>query len=183
MPRIIAVNPATAEGETKVLLDAVQKKLGITPNLVRTIANAPTALKAYLGLGDALASGGFDVKTREAIALTVAGANDCQYCASAHTAISKNLKVDDAEIGRRLSARSNDAELDVLLTFARRIVDQRGLVSDADIAAVRDAGYDDGAIVEVVANVVANIFTNYINHVAETEIDFPTVDLTAVTAA
>jgi uncharacterized peroxidase-related enzyme len=183
MPRLTPIDPASATGDAKVLLDGVQKKLGVTPNLIRTFANAPSALKAYLGFGEALAGGRFDAKSREAFALAVAGANDCEYCASAHTAISKSLKVDDVEIDRRLGGRSADPGLDAALVFARKIVDKRGRVSDDDIATVRAAGHDDGAIAEIVANVAVNIFTNYFNHVAETDVDFPKVELTRAKAA
>lgn len=183
MSRITAVDPATATGEAKELLDAVQKKMGMAPNIIRVLANEPAALKAYLAFGDSLATGRFDAKTREAFALTTAGANDCGYCASAHTALSKALKVDDGEITSRLNGRSGDPRLDAALVFARQVVDKRGFVSDDDIAAIRAGGHDDGAIVEIVANVVANILTNYINHVAETEIDFPKVDLDQARAA
>ena len=183
MPRLTAVDPATATGEAKTLLDGVQKKLGATPNLLRTLANAPAALNAYLGFGEALAGGRLDARTREAIALAVAGANACDYCASAHTAISKGLRVEDAEIGLRLAGRSSDTKLDAILVFARAIVAKRGLVSEADLAAVRAAGHNDGVIAEIVANVAVNLFTNYFNHVAETEIDFPRVDAARLRAA
>jgi len=183
MPRLNAIDPATATGEAKALLDGVQKKLGAAPNLLRTLANAPSALKAYLGFGEALSGGHFDAKSREAFSLAVAGANACEYCASAHTAISKSLKVDDVEINRRLRGHSADPKLDAALVFARKVVDTRGLVGDDDIKAVRDAGHDDGAIAEIVANVAVNIFTNYFNHVADTEIDFPKVDLSQAKAA
>lgn len=175
MPRLTALDPATASGEAKTLLDAVQGKLGVTPNILRTMASAPAALQAYLGFGEALAGGRFDARSREAIALTVAGANACDYCASAHAAVSKSLKVDDAEIDLRLQGHAGDPELDAALVFARTLVEKRGWVSDDDLAAVRGAGHDDGAIVEIVANVAANLFTNYFNHVAQTDIDFPKV--------
>lgn len=183
MPRLNAIDPATAKGETKILLDAVQKKVGMTPNLIRTIANSTAALKAYLAMGEALSGSRFDARSREAIALAVAGANACEYCASAHTAISKGLKVDDSEIRRRLDGHSADPVLDAALVFARKVVDKRGWVEDEDLRAVRAAGYDDGAIAEIVANVVANIFTNYFNHVAQTEVDFPKVDVATAGAA
>ena len=183
MTRLDAVNPATATGETKQLLDAVQAKIGMTPNVLRTLANAPSALKAYLSTGEALSSGKFDAKAREAIALTVAGANDCNYCASAHTALSKLLKVNNDEIAAWLSGHSSDSELDALLVFARKIVEKRGFVDDGDLTTIRAAGHDDGAIVEVIANVTANILTNYVNHVAQTDIDFPKVDVVQAHAA
>ena len=183
MPRLTAIDPANATGEAKELLGGVQKKLGMMPNLFRTMANEPAVLKAFLGFGEALSGGRFDAKSREAIALAVAGANLCEYCISAHTAISKSLKVDDLEIKRRLDGHSSDPKLDAALVFARKIVERRGLVGDEDVAAVRAAGHDDGAIAEIVANVAANLFSNYFNHVAQTEVDFPKVDLARARAA
>lgn len=183
MPRLTAIDPAIATGGAKALLDGVQKKLGATPNIVRIMANSPAVLKAYLGFGEALAGGTFDARSREAFALAVAGANGCEYCASAHAAFSRSLKVDDVEIHQRLDGHASDPKLDAALVFARKIVEKRGWVSDDDVAAVRAAGHDDGAITEIVANVVANIFTNYVNHVAQTEIDFPKVDLARSRAA
>lgn len=175
MPRLQAIDPAAATGRAKELLDGVHKKLGATPNLLRAMANQPAVLDAYLKVGEALGQGRFDAKTREAIALTVAGANGCDYCASAHAAISKGLKVGQTEIESHLAGRSDDPKLQALLTFTGAVVAKRGYVTDADLAAVRASGHDDDAIVETVANVAVNILTNYLNHVAETEIDFPLV--------
>jgi uncharacterized peroxidase-related enzyme len=183
MQRLPAIDAAHATGDAKQLLDGVQQKLGMTPNIIRSMANSPAAVKAYLGFGDALSTGRLDAKSREAIALTVAAANSCEYCASAHAAISKSLKVDEAEIERRLHAQSADPALQAVLVFAKRIVDTRGWVSDDDVAAVRAAGHDDEIITEIVANVTANLFTNYFNHIAQTEIDFPKVALATPQAA
>ena len=175
MSRLNSVNPDTATGRASELLTAVKSGMGMVPNLTKVMANEPAVLDAFLGLGDALSKGSFDAKTREAIALTVAGANSCDYCASAHSAISSSLNVEQSEIDNRLQGRSEDSKLAALLAFTTTIVEKRGLVSDQDIETVRAAGYDDGAIAEVTANVAANIFTNYINHVAQTAIDFPVV--------
>jgi uncharacterized peroxidase-related enzyme len=183
MPRIEALDPAQTTGPARELLAAVQKKLGLTPNIVRTMAHQPAVLDAYLKFSEALGQGSFDARTREAIALTVAGANDCGYCASAHTAISRGLKVADAEISARLAGRSADPKLDAALQFTRALVAKRGEISDADLTALRLAGHDDAAILEIVANVALNILTNYVNHVARTEIDFPVVDSSAHRAA
>ncbi len=183
MQRLNSIDPDTAADEAKELLDGIQKKLGVTPNVLRTLANSPAALKVYLGTSEALSSGRFDAKSREAIALTVAGANDCEYCASAHAAISNGLKVDATEIQRRLDGHSADPVLDAALVFARRVVETQGWVSDEDLCDVRAAGHDDELITEIIANVAANILTNYLNHVAHTEIDFPKVELASSRAA
>ncbi len=175
MARLAQVTDADASPAATELFTAIKAKVGMTPNLYRVAANQPAALKALLQLGETLGGGAFDAKTREAIALAVAGANNCDYCASAHTAISKGLKVDPDEISARLAGRSADARLQAILTLAVAIVEKRGFATDADLAAAREAGLSDADIVEVVANVVANIFTNYLNHVADTDIDFPVV--------
>lgn len=175
MSRLTQIKDETASPAAAELFTAIKSKVGFVPNLYRVTANEPSSLAALLGLGEALGKGTFDQKTREAIALTTAGANNCDYCASAHTAISKNLKVDDAEVAARLEGKSSDPKLQAILTFAQAVVDKRGFVTDEDLSAARDAGLTEGEVIETVSNVVANIFTNYINHVADTEIDFPVV--------
>ncbi|MEO1310511.1 MAG: carboxymuconolactone decarboxylase family protein [Pseudomonadota bacterium] len=175
MSRIAPVADQSASPQAAELFAAIKSKVGAVPNLYRVTANNPAVLGALLGLGEALGGGAFDPKTREAIALAVAGANDCDYCASAHTAISKGLKVDQAEIDQRLAGTSADPRLAAILKFAVAVTDKKGFATDDDLAAARDAGLSEADIIETVANVVANIFTNYLNHVAETEIDFPVV--------
>ena len=183
MPRLTPVDPAQAEGKAKTLLDGVQKKLGVVPNLFRTMVASPAVLESYLGFSQALGGTGLTARQREQIALAVAGANDCDYCASAHTAIGKGLGLSDGETGRNLQGGSEDPVTAAYLAFATALVEKRGLVSDADLAAVRAAGADDAVIGEIVATVALNIFTNYFNHVAETEIDFPVVEVSSAKAA
>ncbi len=179
MTRLTQITDDAASAEASALFGAIKSKVGMVPNLYRVVANQPAALKGLLGLGEALGKGAFDAPTREAIALTVAGANSCDYCASAHTAISKGLKVSDGEISARLKGKSEDARVQAILTLADAIVEKRGLVSNDDLKAAKNAGLTEADIVETTANVVQNIFTNYINHIAETEIDFPAVSAKA----
>ncbi|RZW05662.1 MAG: carboxymuconolactone decarboxylase family protein [Rhodobacteraceae bacterium] len=173
MTRLTALSNEAASPEAATLFSAIRGKIGMVPNLYRIAANQPAALAGLLGLNETLAGGGFDARTREAIALAVAGANACDYCASAHAAIATGLKVPSDDIAAHLAGRSEDPRLAAILALATEIVDARGLVSDADIARAKAAGLTEADIVETVANVVANIFTNYLNHVADTEIDFP----------
>lgn len=178
MQRIAAINPLQATGKAKQLLDGVQAKLGMTPNLMKTLAAAPAALEAYLQFGAALATGRLDARFREQIALTVAQANSREYCLSAHSAIGKMVGLKLEEIAASREAHSHDAKREAGLRFAQAIVVERGDVSDDALARVRAVGYTDGEITEVVANVAVNIFTNYFNHVARTDVDFPRVDVT-----
>jgi uncharacterized peroxidase-related enzyme len=175
MSRLTQVTNQDASPEVAELFGVIREKVGAAANVYRVLANQPAALKGLLSLNENLDDGDFDAATRDAIALAVAGANGCDYCASAHTAVSKSLKVEAAEIEARLIGKSSDAKLQAILTFAVTVVKKRGFVSDDDLTLAREAGLDDAQIVETVANVVANIFTNYINHVAHTDIDFPVV--------
>ncbi len=169
-PATIDAAPAAAQP----LLEAVKKQIGSAPNLFRVVANSPAALEGYLALSGALAKGSLPAPTRERIALAVAQINGCQYCLSAHTLMGRNLaKLGDAEIAANRHGQSLDPKADAAVRFAALLVHERGHVSDAAIDAVRSAGYDDAQIVEIVQHVALNTWTNYLNSVAQTEIDFP----------
>ena len=171
-----AASIADAPLAARPLLDAVKAQLGIAPNIFRMVANSPAALEGYVGLLGSLAKGKLPAATHERIALAVAEANGCDYCLSAHTYLGKNVaKLDDAEMAANRRGGSNDATADAAVRFARRVMESRGHVADQDLRAVRDAGYDDAQIVEIVQHVALNTWTNYVNSVAGTEIDFPVV--------
>ena len=169
-PATIEAAPASAQPH----LEAVKKQLGVVPNLFRLVANSPAALEGYLSMSGALGKGALPAPTRERIALAVAQVNDCGYCLSAHSYLGKNLaKLSDAEIVANRQGGSLDPKADAAVRFAAKVAQVRGHVSDADVQAVRLAGYDDAQIVEIVQHVALNTWTNYINEVARTEIDFP----------
>ena len=175
MSRITVPSREAASAASQPLLDAVEKQLGVVPNLFRLVALSPAALQAYLGFSGGL-SKALDVKTRERIALAVAQINECDYCLSAHSYLGLNLaKIDGAEIALNRKGRSSDAKAGAAVAFAVKVTKARGKVSDADIAAVKAAGFTDGQVVEIVALVAENVFTNFINIVAQTDIDFPVV--------
>ncbi len=174
--RIKTLNPETTTGKSKELFDAVQNKLGFIPNLIKVMGNSPAVLQTYLSLGELTASGNFSNKFREQLALVIAEENTCNYCLSAHTAIGKMNGLSEAEIEQNRQALSSDAKTEAGLVFAKKVTKDKGNVSAEAIAEVKAAGYNDGDVLEIVLNVVANTLTNYINHIAETEVDFPKVE-------
>ena len=177
MSRLSAIQPDKATGKAKELLDAVQAKLSITPNMTRVMANSAAVLEAYLSFSGALAGGLLNAKLREQIALEVGEQNSCQYCVSAHTAIGRMTGLSDSEIEAAREAKSNAAKPAAALAFARQIVAKQGRATQADVDAVRNAGFTDGEIAEIIANVALNIFTNYFNNTADVEVDFPKIAL------
>ena len=183
MSRIQQIDPATATGKAKQLLDAVQSHLGIVPNLTRVLANSPAALEGYLNFSGALASGVLGDKVREEIAIAVAQGNHCDYCLSAHTFLGGKAGLNEKNLAdARLAIGASDKD-NAILKLALSVLVQQGQVSDAAIKNARTAGLNDAEIIETTAQVALNIFTNYINHVAETVVDFPEVKSSEVESA
>ena len=175
MSRIAAIETENAQGKTAELLAAVKKMLGGTPNMFRTAAQAPAALEALVALFGATAHGALRPKVREAIALAVAEANGCDYCLSAHSALGTGAGLTAGELTDARAASAQDPKTNAILQFAKALVLARGQVGQGALNAVRNAGVSDPEVLEVVTNVALNVFTNYLNIVADTEIDFPVV--------
>jgi len=171
------IDPKTATGPAKTLLDAVQAKLGVTPNFIRVLANSPKALEGFLGLYGAGAGFAIDEPTQQRIALVVAEGNRCQYCVSAHSAIGRHagLSADEMRLNRR--GESADAKAGAAVALAKALNDNVGEITDAEFNAARAAGLTDGEIVEIVGVVALNVYTNILNKGMRTEIDFPKVAL------
>ena len=179
MPRLKRLDKTGGDARANQMMEDLDKNKKLL-NIFRGMANSPAVLDGYLKFSGALKEGMLDAKTREAIALVVGQASRCEYCLSAHTAIGKGAGLDDAAIRDARLGRSADPKTQAAVTLARTLVDSKGNVADADVQAARQAGLSDGEIGEVVANVALNLFTNYFNHLNQTEVDFPqkvTVDV------
>lgn len=179
MQRIPAVPLNTTDEEVAPLFEAIRKKMGGVPNIMSTMAQSPAAIEAYLGLSGALGNGRFSAGQRELIALAVAGENRCDYCASAHTALGKMAGLEQADMQAVVAGGELADSNGAIVTMVRKIVNQRGVIADTEIEAFYAAGFDAGHLVELIAATAMNIFTNYFNHIAATEIDFPVVSTAA----
>lgn len=174
----IAIPPSieAAPAASQPMLNAVKQQLGTAPNLFRLMAVSPQSLEGYLGLSGALGKGKLTVQTRNRIALAVAEVNGCDYCLSAHTYLGHNLaKLDDAEMNANRAGRSGDPKAEAAVHFAAKVARERGNLDASDVEVVRAAGYGDAEIIEIVLHVALNTWTNYLNKVADTDIDFPVV--------
>ena len=173
MSRLNLIASETAGDRARTLLDAVQHKLGLVPNMTRAMANSPAVLDGYLQLSGALSKGSLSARLREQLSLAVGQANGCDYCLAAHSAIGKTVGLTAEQIQDSRRGTAVDAKAEALIRFALDVLEARGKVSDEAPAAVRAAGFDDGVIAEVVAHVALDVFTNYFNNVARTDVDFP----------
>ncbi len=177
MTRLQALDPKEATGKSKELFDAIQGKLGMVPNMMKTMGNSPEVLEGYLGLSEALGKGSLGGKLGELLALTVAESNACNYCLSAHSFIGEKLVgIDSDTLQAAREGVNADPKVAAALQFAKTLINKNGRVSSEDVEAVKAAGYTDGAVGEIVAHVALNVFTNYFNNTANTDIDFPVVE-------
>jgi uncharacterized peroxidase-related enzyme len=175
MQNLKSMDPAVATGKTKQIFDSLQSALGTVPNLMKVLANSPAALNAYISFGRAIEGGQLPPALREQIAITVATANSCDYCLSAHTALGKLAGLSNDALADAQQATAADPKSTAGLRFAASVVRNRGRLPASEVDALRAAGFGDGEIAELVAVIGINIFTNYFNHIAGTEIDFPVV--------
>ncbi|HSV42985.1 MAG TPA: carboxymuconolactone decarboxylase family protein [Candidatus Bathyarchaeia archaeon] len=162
-----------ADSNVKEIFDQFKKKMGRVPNIYAVMAHSLASLKGLLSLKGALDSGKLSKKEAEAISLVVGEVNQCEYCLAAHTAIAKMVGIPAPEALLLRQAQSNDPKLQALVGLAKEIVSTQGRPDPAVVEAFFSAGYDQEALVEVIANVALNIFTNYFNHIAEPKVDFP----------
>jgi len=177
MNRIPLIDRAAATGETRTLLDAIQGAFGATPAMFRAVANSPAALRSMWGSFGALGQGVLGAKLGEQIAVAVADRNACEYCLAAHTALGRKAGASADEMRAAQLGESSDPRTQAALKFALQLVEQRGQVSGADVQAVRDAGFTDEEVVEILAHVALNLFTNYVNVAFAVPVDFPKVGL------
>lgn len=177
MARVNLVELTAASGEATPLLKEIDQAFGVTPNMFKAVANSPAALKSMWSAFGALGQGRLGPKLGEQIAVAVADRNDCQYCLSAHTALGRKAGASAQEMAEAQAGRSADPRTAAALAFALKVVENRAKVSDVDVRTLRDAGYDDGEIVEILAHVALNLFTNYVNVAFDVPLDFPAVQL------
>jgi uncharacterized peroxidase-related enzyme len=177
MSHIAVIDNDNANPEQKELLDAIQSQLGMVPNFLKVFANSPAALRAFLGLHGIASEGSLEAPTRERIALALAEQNACQYCVSAHSAMGRKAGLDGAEIEANRSGTSQDSKAAVAVKFAATLSEHRGQVTTAELLEVRNAGYSESDIVEIITHVGLNILSNIIGKASQVEIDFPKVEL------
>jgi uncharacterized peroxidase-related enzyme len=176
MSRITIPTRDDAPEASRPILDAFNKQLGFTPNLFSVMSLSPNAITGWAGLQGALAKT-LDAKTRDGIALAVSQVNACHYCLSAHSHVAATFaKLDEEEIALNRQGRSKDPKKDAAVGFAKKLIELRGAVSEADLNAVRQAGFTDANVIEMIALSAQFLLTNFVNNVFDTPIDFPIVN-------
>ena len=177
MNRVPLIDRSDTSADRKALLDEIHGAFGTTPAMFRAVANSPAALRSMWGSFGALGGGTLGARLGEQIAVAVADRNGCAYCLAAHTALGRKAGASAEEMAAAQLGESADARTQAALCFALKVVAERGRVSEADVQALRDAGFGDEAVVEILAHVALNLFTNYVNLALAVPVDFPAVKL------
>ena len=177
--RVPLVDRTAATGSVRTVLDQIHGAFGATPNMFRAVANSPAALQSMWAAFGALGGGVIGAALGEQIAVAVANRNACDYCLAAHTALGRKAGVSGDDLAAAQSGESADPRTAAVLRFALKLVNERGQVDATDVQALRDHGWSDEHIVEIVAHVALNLFTNYVNVALAVPVDFPGVKLRA----
>lgn len=177
MSHITLVDPKNTTADRQILLEQIHSVFGTTPNMFKAVANSPAALRSMWGSFGALGAGVIPAKLGEQIAVAVANRNACEYCLAAHTVLGRKAGASTEEMSVAQDGQSTDPKTAVALRFALKLVEARGQVSAAEVLAVRSAGFSDEEIVEMLAHVALNLFTNYVNVAFAVPVDFPAVKL------
>jgi alkylhydroperoxidase family enzyme len=173
MQRIQSIDPKNAEGKTRELFDQVQSTFGMIPNTARVMANSPAVLESFLAISDAMGQAKIGQKLLNQVKLSTSDSNSCDYCTSILSAVAPSAGLSAADILNSRRKTAEDAKSRVALQFADSVLQNAGKISNEDLAEVRQAGFDDGEIVEIAVSVVLGCFTNFLNNMALTEIDVP----------
>jgi uncharacterized peroxidase-related enzyme len=176
MARLPIQNVESATGSNKDIFAALQKGLGMVPNMTKVMANSPAVLQAFAQFNGTMGTAKLSGQVREQIALLTAEHNSCTYCLSAHTALGKMVGLNQTQIDGARLRESSDPRTLAALTFAQAVIDQKGGIGDNDFQAVRAAGFSDAEIAEIVAAVALNVFTNFFNRAFSVDVDFPRVE-------
>jgi uncharacterized peroxidase-related enzyme len=176
MPRTTVLKTDQVPADSKLTLDTFTKNLGFTPNMMATFAQSPIAFNAWATLRSSL-SKALDLKTRESISLAVSEVNGCNYCLGVHSYGAEHAKMSADEILLARKGHATDPKRDAAVQFAHKVIETRGHISEADLKAVRDAGYTDANVMEIVTLVAMYTLTNFFNNVFDPEQDFPIVAL------
>jgi len=175
MARSPALTPEQVPAGSKPTLDAFTKNIGFTPNMMATFAQSPIAFNAWATLLGSL-SKALDVKTRDSIGLVVSEVNGCNYCLTVHSYTAEHMaKLPVGEITLARKGIASDPKRDAALQFARKVIETRGQVNEFDLKVVREAGYTDANVMEIIALVAMYSLTNFLNNVFDPEKDFPPV--------
>lgn len=173
MQRLTLVNPAEAQGQTKELLDTVQQAFGTVPNVAKVLANSSAVLQSYLAFAQAMGAARIGEKLHHQVKLATSEENSCEYCTSILSELGSGAGLSAEDVIATREGHSNDELTDAALAFTKAVLDSDGKVTNTQLNAVRDAGFDDGEIVEIIASAVLGTFTNFVNNVADTELDIP----------
>ena len=172
MQRLNSVEPKTAQGRTKELLETVQQAFGVVPNTAKVMANSPAVLDSFLAFSTAMGGSKIGTKLHNQVKLTTSETSSCDYCTSILSAVAPSAGLSAADILAGRTGNSEDRRTKAALAFAHNVLESRGKVSNQQLDAIREAGFGDTEIVEIVASVVLGCFTNFLNTVADTELDF-----------
>jgi len=165
---------ADAPSAARPVLEKAEQGLGFVPNLYAAMANNPALLTAYASGYTAFREhSGFTPVEQEVVFLTISREHGCEYCMAAHSFIAEKMSNVPGEALAALRAGDEipDPRLAALSLFTAVMVQTRGRPSPGDVRSFLDAGFDETAMLGVIAGIGVKIFSNFSNHLFDTQVD------------
>jgi uncharacterized peroxidase-related enzyme len=173
----INLDTTRTSATSQALLQQVHQAFGATPHMFKAVANSTAALQSMWAAFGALGQGTLGAALGEQIAVAVANRNRCEYCLAAHTVLGRNAGVSPEAMAQAQVGLSAEPRTQAALTFALKVVEQRAQITEGDVAALHEVGFNDEHVMEILAHVALNLFTNYVNVAFDVPVDFPRVAL------
>ncbi|HET6788397.1 MAG TPA: peroxidase-related enzyme [Aquabacterium sp.] len=173
----VSLQSQQAPAASQPILTQIHQAFGATPNMFKAVANSPAALQSMWAAFGALGGGTLGARLGEQIAVAIANRNRCEYCLAAHTVLGQQAGASAADMAAAQVGQSDDPRTAAALRFALKVVSDRAQVSDGDVAELHEVGFGDEQVVEILAHVALNLYTNYINVALGVPVDFPKVAL------
>lgn len=172
MTDFVVHDEQTAPDAAKAYLAGVNKRLNFVPSLLGILAENPAVLEAYTSVSNALSKAGLSPLEQQIVTITASVENQCHFCVAAHTTTAEAQGLDlDVIRAVREDRPIDDPRLEALRQFTKKIVTDRGFVSDCDVTCFLKSGWDRSAVLAVILGVALKVISNYTNHVAETPLN------------
>jgi uncharacterized peroxidase-related enzyme len=174
LPGLRPVDPATATGAQKDILDKAVRQVGFLPNMYAGMANAPAVLSTYLhGYGLFRSESGFKPAEQEVVFLAVSRVNGCTYCTAAHSMIADKMSGVPADVLHAIRSGQPiaDGRLAALHALTTEMVRTQGQPSPAAVSAFLDAGYEEKQVLYLVLAIAVKTLSNFSNHALATPLD------------
>jgi AhpD family alkylhydroperoxidase len=162
----------TRDAAVSEIFEAVRKRYGFVPNQIQQMSVSPAVARVYLGGQEAMAEASLSARDQQVVELAVSVYNDCAYCRAAHRTGARAAGVAAGDVAAiEKGDRAEEPRVRALASATWEVMNMRGWLGRPDLERLAAEGIGLPQLYEIVALVGLKTISNYVNHIAHTEID------------